>query len=148
MLGIAAIILVLSSAFAHRDREPQAAAATQGTVISAVSGGVVAPRIAVPTPAAAASIDVPVISVDSLPVATHNAPSKGSGNGRLAIVASPGNCTVSIDGVSRGLTPLGGVELPAGPHRIECAPSTGKAKTVSVTISEGASARYRFSLDD
>ena len=43
---------------------------------------------------------------------------------------------------------LGGLELPAGPHRIDCAPPSGKSKTVSVTISEGASARYKFSLDD
>jgi hypothetical protein len=53
-----------------------------------------------------------------------------------------------VDGVARGTTPLGGLELPAGAHRIDCAPPSGRAKTVNLTISEGASARYKFSLDD
>jgi eukaryotic-like serine/threonine-protein kinase len=149
MLGVAGLVLAIAGLFARSGREPRAAAASQGGVVSAVSGGVIAPKLAAPAIAPASSIDVPVISVDSLPVATRNAPStKGTGSGRLAIVASPGNCAVSIDGVAHGLTPLGGVELAAGPHKIECAPPTGKAKTVSVTISEGASARYRFSLED
>jgi serine/threonine-protein kinase len=148
MLGAAAVILLLVAAFSRSDDEPHAAAATRGTVVSAVSGGAAAPKITAPTVATNAS-DVPVISVDSLPVATRNAPTaKGTGNGRLAIVASPGNCSVSVDGVARGTTPLGGLELPAGPHRIDCAAPSGKSKTVSVTISEGASARYKFSLDD
>lgn len=147
MLGVAALVLAVAGLLSRGGREPRAAAASQGGVVSAVSGGVVAPKLVAPAVAPASSIDVPVISVDSLPVATRNAP-KGTGSGRLAIVASPGNCAVSIDGVAHGLTPLGGVELAAGPHRIECAPSTGKAKSVSVTISDGASARYRFSLED
>jgi hypothetical protein len=79
------------------------------------------------------------------------APQKTSaktGSGRLAIIAGPGSCAVSVDGVSRGSTPLPVIELAAGPHKIECAPATGKAKTVNVTVSEGASARYKFALDD
>jgi serine/threonine-protein kinase len=146
MLAAAALVLVLAAAFARGDREPHGAAATQGTVVSAISGGAVAPKITAAPPAASSS-DVPVISVDSLPVAQKNAP-KSNGNGRLMIVASPGSCAVSVDGVSRGSTPLPGIELAAGPHRIECSPATGKPKTVNVTVSEGASARYKFSLDD
>jgi len=148
MLAVAAVVLGIVAAFGRNEPEPHAAAATRATVVSALSGGAAAPKITAP-PAATASSDVPVISVDSLPVATRNAPgSKGTGNGRLAIVASPGSCSVSIDGLARGTTPLGGLELPAGPHRIDCAPPSGRPKTVSVTISEGASARYRFSFDD
>jgi serine/threonine protein kinase len=146
MLAAAALVLVLAAAFARGDREPHGAAATQGTVVSAISGGAVAPKITAAPPAASSS-DVPVISVDSLPVAQKNAP-KSNGNGRLMIVAGPGSCAVSVDGVSRGSTPLPGIELAAGPHRIECSPATGKPKTVNVTVSEGASARYKFSLDD
>ncbi|HTB76129.1 MAG TPA: protein kinase [Polyangiaceae bacterium] len=146
MLGGAAVILGLVAAFSRSDDEPHAAAATRASVVSALSGAAVAPKITAPP--AATSADVPVISVDSLPVATRNAPVNKGGNGRLAIVASPGTCSVSVDGVARGTTPLGGLELPAGPHRIDCAPPTGKPKTVNVTISEGASARYKFSLDD
>jgi serine/threonine protein kinase len=148
MLGVAAVVLVLVAALGRSDQEPHAAAATRATVLSALSGGAAAPKIVAP-PEETASSNVPVISVDSLPVATRNAPtSKGAGNGRLAIVASPGSCSVSVDGAARGVTPIAGLELPAGPHRIECAPPSGKPKTVSVTISEGASARYRFSLDE
>jgi serine/threonine-protein kinase len=148
MLGVAAVVLVLVAAFSRSDDEPHAAAATRGTVVSAVSGGAAAPKITSP-PAVTNSNDVPVISVDSLPVATRNAPAiKIGGSGRLAIIASPGACSVTVDGVARGMTPLGGIELPAGPHRIDCAPPSGKPKSVNVTISEGASARYKFSLED
>jgi eukaryotic-like serine/threonine-protein kinase len=148
MLGVAAVVLALVAAFSHSDDEPHAAAATRATVLSALSGGAVAPKIAAPPAVTATSTEVPVISVDSLPVATRNAPAKSNGVGRLAVVASPGNCAVSIDGVARGTTPLGGLELPAGPHRIDCSPPSGKPKTVNVTISEGASARYKFSIDE
>jgi len=149
MLAVAGLVLVLAAAFARGggDHEPHGAAAPQGTVVSAISGGAVAPKITAAPAAATGLSDVPVISVDSLPVAQKNAP-KANGNGRLAIVASPGSCAVSVDGVSRGSTPLPSIELAAGPHRIECSPASGKAKTVSVTVSEGASARYKFSLDD
>ena len=148
MLGAAAIILVIVAAFSRSDDEPHAAAATRGTVVSAVSGGAAAPKIMSP-PAATSSSDVPVISVDSLPVVTRTAPAiKVGGSGRLAIIASPGACSVTVDGVARGMTPLGGIELAAGPHRIDCAPPSGRPKSVNVTISEGASARYKFSLED
>jgi serine/threonine-protein kinase len=147
MLSVAAVVLVLAAAFARGDREPHGSAASQGMVVSAVSGGAVAPRLSAAPATTAAPSDVPLISVDSLPVAQKNAP-KTNGNGRLAIVASPGSCAVSVDGVSRGSTPLPVIELAAGPHRIECAPANGKAKTVNVTVSEGASARYKFALDD
>jgi hypothetical protein len=152
MLGAAGAVLVIAAAFTRsgsdHDARAVAAAATQGGVVSAVSGAVVAPRIAVAPAAPTESIEVPVISVDSLPVATKSAPPKPAGSGRLAIVASPGSCSVSIDGVSRGLTPVAGVELTAGLHKIECTPPVGRAKTVSVTISDGASARYKFALED
>jgi hypothetical protein len=148
MLAVAAVVLGIAAAFANGDHDPHAAAATQNSIVSAVAaGGGAPPKIAAP-PTAAPSIDVPVISVDSLPVATRNSTPKAAGSGRLAIVASPGQCAVSVDGVAKGSTPIGGLELAAGPHRIDCAPPSGKPKTVSVTISEGASARYKFSFDD
>jgi eukaryotic-like serine/threonine-protein kinase len=150
MLAAAAVVLGIASAFSHGEHEPHAAAATQATVVSALGGGVSAPKIVAPVVAAVSAADVPVISVDSLPVAQKNAPPppKAPGNGRLVIVASPGSCAISVDGVARGTTPLGALELTAGPHRIDCAPANGRAKSVSVTISEGASARYKFSLED
>jgi serine/threonine protein kinase len=146
MLAAAAVVLVLAAGFGH-DREPHGSAAAQGTVLSAVAGGSVAPRLSAAPVTTAAPSDVPVISVDSLPMAPQKS-AKASGSGRLAIVASPGSCAVWVDGVSRGSTPLPVIELAAGPHKIECSPPSGKAKTVNVTVSDGASARYKFSLDD
>jgi serine/threonine-protein kinase len=148
MLGIAATALIIAAAFGHGDREPHAAAATQATVVSAVSGAAAASRIATP-PLPPVNADVPVISVDSLPVATKTAPPKAPlGNGRLAIVSTPGSCSVSVDGIARGTTPIGALELPAGAHRIDCASASGKSKSVNLTITDGASARYKFSLED
>ncbi len=147
MLAVAATALVIAAAFGHGEREPHAAAATQASVVSALSGAVAAPKIVTP-PQPPVNADVPVISVDSLPVATKNAPPKGPGNGRLAIVSTPTPCSVSVDGVARGVTPTGALELTAGAHRIDCAPAAGKAKSVNLTITEGASARYKFSLED
>ena len=150
MLAVGAMVFGIAAAFGRSDRDSRAAAnaASQGAVLAA-SGAATAPRVP-PSAAPAESSEVPLISVDSLPVATRNAPPKpnGSGVGRLQIVAGPSSCSVSIDGISRGNTPVTGIELSAGPHRIDCAPQNGKPKTVSVTIVEGASARYRFSFDE
>ncbi len=151
MLAVGATVFGIAAAFGRSDSDSRAAAsaANQGAVLAA-SGATSAPRSAPPASQPAESSDVPVISVDSLPVATRNAPPKttGTGMGRLMIVSSPASCSVSIDGVSRGTTPAAGIELSAGPHRIDCAPQSGKAKTVNVTIVDGAYAKYKFSFDE
>ena len=85
---------------------------------------------------------VPVISVDSLPV-SPNTP----GTGRIYIAASPGWCTITVDGMKRGPTPLPAVDLSPGLHVIRCDAPTGKTKTDSIYIREGATARHKFSLD-
>jgi eukaryotic-like serine/threonine-protein kinase len=93
---------------------------------------------------ASAGIDVPVISVDSLPTVSRAA----KGNGQLSITASPGWCSVSIDGVSRGVTPVTGFEVPAGAHRIDCVPPTGQPRTAKVKVPEGRAAHHAFALEE
>ena len=56
------------------------------------------------------------------------APAKG--NGRLSVVASPGWCSISVDGQQRGVTPLNAFELPAGRHRVDCVPPNGRREDV------------------
>ncbi len=107
----------------------------------------------------------PTISVDALPGAgganatgtvttpttTGNTKAVGAvpkGSGRLLIAASPGWCTITIDGKERGATPLAGIDLPAGKHQVSCKAPHGKERTASVAVQEGATSKYRFALDD
>lgn len=91
---------------------------------------------------------VPVIPVDDLPVAGHHAASTKTG--RLTVLAEAGACSVFVDGAAHGTTPLRSLELPVGPHRVECVPASGSGKTVplsaTVTVSEGAEAHSQFTL--
>ncbi|MBX3218123.1 MAG: protein kinase [Labilithrix sp.] len=91
--------------------------------------------------------DPPTVSVDSLPGAKSHS-SLASGSGRLSLAASPGWCTITIDGKEHGPTPLAALDLPAGPHQIACKPPTGKARTASVVVQDGATSKYRFALED
>jgi serine/threonine protein kinase len=124
---------------------PVANAQTAST--AAPSGSSAAPAV---TPVRPAS-EPPVVNVDSLPVAMKS-PSPGSapprGMGRLTLGAGPGWCTITIDGTSRGATPISAIDLPAGSHAIRCEPPNGRPKYVSVVIQDGATARYKFSIDD
>jgi serine/threonine protein kinase len=100
------------------------------------------PPAAAPTGSAG---NVPVISVDSLPVApTIELP---HGTGRLLIGASPGWCAISVDGMKRGPTPLPAIDLSPGLHVIRCEAPSGKTKTDSIYIKDGATARHRFTID-
>jgi eukaryotic-like serine/threonine-protein kinase len=151
IIAAGGIVFGVAATFGRADRDsriPGASAASQGAALAASGGG--AHNAAPSTAAPSESSEVPLISVDSLPVATRNAPAKpsGGGVGRLAIVSSPAACAVTIDGVSHGNTPVVGIELSAGAHRIDCAPSSGKPKTANVTIVDGASARYKFAFDE
>ena len=102
------------------------------------------------TAIAAASSDVPSISVDALPVASKSqAPTPGRGIGRLSVTATGGGCTVFVDGVSKGSTPLAALDLPAGTHLLRCdPPNGGKPKTATTVIQDGQSTRYKFNIDE
>jgi eukaryotic-like serine/threonine-protein kinase len=97
---------------------------------------------AVPPSATAPSPnDVPVIPVDSLPVAA-----RAKSEGRLTIGAAPGSCNVYVDGVGRGPTPVLNIGLISGIHRVDCAPPGGKLKTAHVNVPDGGTAHYEFAL--
>ena len=96
-----------------------------------------------PQSAATASGGVPVISVDSLPVAAR--PAKHT---RLSFAATPGWCSISVDGVARGVTPVSWFDVTPGLHRIECIPPTGNPQTTNLIVIEGGAARHTFTLEE
>jgi serine/threonine-protein kinase len=74
------------------------------------------------------------------------APVQPSGSGKLNVGATGGWCNVTVDGVARGATPVAGIDLSAGPHKVTCAPTDGKAQTANVTVAADGTTRYRFTL--
>lgn len=81
------------------------------------------------------------------PDSTNPSPSPGpAGNGKLNVGASPGWCDITVDGVARGATPVAGLELSAGSHRIVCKPPDGSAMSASVTVTADGLTRYKFNL--
>jgi serine/threonine-protein kinase len=68
------------------------------------------------------------------------------GVGRLNVGASGGWCNVSVDGAPKGPTPLAGVELSSGPHRVTCTTGEGKTQSTTVNVPMDGTARYKFTL--
>lgn len=66
--------------------------------------------------------------------------------GTLNLGALGGWCNVTVDGAPRGATPVAGVELHAGPHKVTCTTADGKTQTATVTVSAGETTRYKFTL--
>jgi eukaryotic-like serine/threonine-protein kinase len=77
--------------------------------------------------------------------ATAPAP-QPAGNGKLNVGASGGWCNVTVDGAARGATPVAGVELPAGTHRLTCTTPEGKTQSATVNVPVDGTARYKFTL--
>ena len=71
---------------------------------------------------------------------------KPAGKGKLNVGASGGWCNVTVDGAGRGATPVAGLELSAGPHRVTCTTAEGKAQTATVTVPADGTARHKFTL--
>jgi eukaryotic-like serine/threonine-protein kinase len=98
-------------------------------------------------PKAIGDIDEPPsISVDSLPIVKNGvtgAVTKGSG--KLLVAATPW-CTLFVDGQSKGPTPVS-VEIAAGAHQLRCDPPKGDPKIANVGITDGATARYKFTFE-
>ena len=69
-----------------------------------------------------------------------------AGNGKINVGASGGWCNVTIDGAARGATPVAGVELSAGPHRVTCTTPDGKTQTATVVVPADGVARHKFML--
>jgi serine/threonine-protein kinase len=145
VMAALAVVLGFAALFGRGTASPHAA--IQGSALSATAG-VVTPKSAAQVPV---DMDppsqVPLISVDSLPVASTRKAESGRA-GKLSINASPGSCSVSIDGVKSGATPLIGMEIQPGLHRLECAAASGRTKTANVNVSEGATTHYRFALEE
>jgi hypothetical protein len=142
------------TAFTRRQRSSQLGEVVRAAAANTAASAAPAPPSEPPTPAEASS--VPVIPVDSLPVAARSTLPKGgtpvsasaSGSGRIFIAASPGWCSVVVDGVGRGVTPLAGLELAVGTHKVECVPPTGKPHGTSIAVTEGSVTRHKFALDE
>jgi serine/threonine protein kinase len=152
--AVALFILLITVSFAGGRGGPTMRAASVGASVATANATATETAPAPPGASATAGANgsatatgsnVPLISVDSLPVAQKNGSARGSG--RLSVAASPGWCSVTIDGEPRGVTPLSNVEITAGSHRVECTAANGKAQAANVTVGEGSSTRYRFSLE-
>jgi hypothetical protein len=143
MLVLVAVIVGLAATLSRRGAWMPA---ERGSAMAAASAGAPAePKtVASAVPNASASTEVPVISVDALPVASRTA----KRTARLSVTASPGWCSVSVDGVARGVTPVTGFELTPGAHRIDCVPPTGRAQSTTITASEGSAAHHGFALEE
>jgi serine/threonine protein kinase len=73
-------------------------------------------------------------------------PPQPAGAGKLNVGASGGWCNVTVDGAARGATPVAGVELSAGAHRVTCTTAEGKTQSATVNVPVDGTARYKFSL--
>ncbi len=90
-------------------------------------------------------IDV-VLTREARHVYPRSASTQPAGTGKLNVSATGGWCNVSIDGTARGPTPIAGVELSAGPHRVVCTPPDKPALSASVNVPVDATGRYRFTI--
>ena len=148
--GAVVVLVIVGIAAAFMRSGPAPLKATSGPVVSSSAAtAVVVADTTKPAsstiPSADDSSEVPTFPVDQLPVASR---APGKGNGRLSIVASPGWCSVSVDGQQRGVTPLTAFELPAGSHRVDCVPPNGRTKTSTVNVAEGTATHFKFALDE
>ncbi|HEX7664433.1 MAG TPA: serine/threonine-protein kinase, partial [Polyangiaceae bacterium] len=53
-----------------------------------------------------------------LPPPTSTGTPAAAGSGKLNVGASGGWCNVTVDGAAKGATPVAGLDLPAGPHKV------------------------------
>lgn len=63
--------------------------------------------------------------------------------GRVAIGSTPVSCTLWVDGVKRGQTPIPVLELAPGPHKLSCT-AKGKTQEHAFHIASGMSNRHVF----
>ena len=114
-----------------------------GTIAPAKHVDTVVNKVAAATPQAA-----PATPTASLRHSTRGgAATQPTGSGKLNIGASGGWCNVTVDGVARGATPIAGLDVSAGPHKLSCAPPDGKPQTTTVNVTADSTTRYRFALD-
>jgi hypothetical protein len=107
------------------------------------------PSLTPVTPASAsAAAEPPLISVDSLPVASTETSPKAGRTGRVVITAAPGSCMVTVDGTPRGVTPTTPMDLLAGSHTVRCDPPGGKSRSTTIVVLAGSVTPLKFDLTD
>jgi eukaryotic-like serine/threonine-protein kinase len=74
------------------------------------------------------------------------APVVAVGSGKMNVGATGGWCNVTVDGAAKGATPVAGIELSAGPHRVTCTSPEKGTMTATVVVPADGTARYRFTL--
>jgi eukaryotic-like serine/threonine-protein kinase len=145
LLAVVGIAIGIAAAFSGTGSEPSAAAAGHAPPAAVA----VAPSARPSQPAAASteSSGVPVISVDNLPYASARSAAP-KGTGKLSVLSTPMPCAISVDGVSRGSTPIASVDLSSGVHHLDCVSPNGKSKSASIAVVEGGATRYSFAFDE
>lgn len=138
LVAAAAIVALLAMLISRTSPRTATAGPTSATIMAPPP----------PVPAPSASNEPPTVSIDSLPHASSKPSSYPRAMGHLSVAASPGWCAVSVDGIKQGPTPIAALELTAGSHKVDCTPPGGKTRSASVNVSDGTTARYKFSLDD
>jgi eukaryotic-like serine/threonine-protein kinase len=68
------------------------------------------------------------------------------GTGKLNVGAAGGWCNVTVDGTPRGATPVAGIALSAGAHKVTCTTADGKTQQATVTVPADGTARHKFTL--
>jgi hypothetical protein len=116
-------------------------ARTHAAATTTLKAAPLPPPLPAPQPPPKSADDPPTVDIGALPTAPKRM-------GKLVVTASSGICAVVVDGKERGPTPVAAFDLPAGNHPITCRLPSGKLRTGSVTIQEGATSKYRFALED
>jgi|GEM_PF-2680183 len=66
--------------------------------------------------------------------------------GRLLVTSTPSGATVSIDGVIKGKTPLSGIELAVGQHKVAASLEGYQTEEKEITVTANAALNVDFSL--
>ncbi|MDC3956180.1 serine/threonine protein kinase [Polyangium jinanense] len=74
------------------------------------------------------------------------APAPAAANGTLVAVAVGGPCSFTVNGASKGKSSSIRLSLKAGTYSVTCKPSSGAAKSKSVTVRPGETAMAMFKL--
>jgi serine/threonine protein kinase len=132
---------------------PVATAEPAATTAAPVAVAPVAPppantgRVAVNTAKTATKGPERVPAPAPVPAPVPVPPAAGGGdNGTLVAVAVGGSCAFSVNGASKGTTSTLKMSVKPGTYSVTCAPSSGSAKSKSVTVSSGGTAMAMFKL--
>jgi serine/threonine-protein kinase len=138
--------IVIGASVADRPRADATAMTRAMAATTAAAAEATSTPTATPAePASTSANEPPTVSVDALPGSTSPV---ARGSGRLALTASPGRCTIVVEGKDRGVTPITALDLAPGTHQITCRTPEGKERTASITVRDGAFTKHRFELDD